>query len=321
MKTVNVALLGFGVVGRGTYDVISENSKLIEKRYGVKVRVSRVLEINDAIIRASGLPKKLFTPDYNEILKDDSIQIVAEMMGGREPASSFMLAALKAGKNVVSSNKLALAENLPKLKAAAKKNNVKLYYEAAVCGAIPVITSIRDSLGINGFKEIRGILNGTSNFILTHMLQGDMSYADALALAQKLGYAEKDPTADVEGIDSANKLCLLTELCTGVYVAPSEIKRKGITKLGQADLAKAKAAGKKIKLIASARAAKDGVKLSVKPELISPDDILYNVDYVFNGVCLSCDFADDIFLYGRGAGAKPTGSAVAGDIINIAKEL
>ncbi|MBR5926544.1 MAG: homoserine dehydrogenase [Firmicutes bacterium] len=321
MKTVNVALLGFGIVGRGTYEAISKGSKLIEKRYGVKVKVKKILEINDAIIKASGLPKKLFTPDYNEILNDDSIQIVAEMMGGRQPATSFMLAALNAGKNVVSSNKMALAESLPKLKAAAKKNNVKLYYEASVCGAIPVITSIRDSLGVNGFREIRGIVNGTSNFILTHMIEGDMAYSDALALAQKLGFAEKDPTDDVEGIDSANKLSLLTELCTGIYVAPSEIKRTGITGITLKKLAQAKAEGKKIKLVATARATKDGVKLSVKPELVSPDDLLYNVDYVFNGIILSCEYADDIFLYGRGAGSLPTGSAVAGDIINIAKEI
>ena len=318
MKTVNIAILGFGTVGRGTYKALCDNAKLIESRSGVKIKVKRILEINEKAIKAYGLSKKLFTSDYNEILKDESISIVAEMMGGIEPASSFMLEALKAKKNVVSSNKAALAANMPKLKAAAKKNGVRLLYEASVCGAIPVMSAIAGNLAGNKFTEIRGILNGTSNFILTQMGENNMSYEAALKKAQELGFAEANPSADVEGIDTANKICLLADLAMGYYQKPDSIKRTGITKLSVKKISDAKAKNCKMKLIARAKQTKDGVQLSVKPEIIKPDDILYNVDYEFNGIVLSTDCADDIFLYGRGAGSLPTGSAVLGDIINIA---
>lgn len=321
MRTINVALLGFGTVGRGAYDVLNSDSRVIEKNYGLKVKVKKILEINENAIKASGLPKKLFTGDYNEILKDDSIAIVAEMMGGLEPAHTFMMQALKAGKSVVSSNKAAIAAFLPELKKTAKKNKVMLNYEASVCGAIPVLTSIKDNLLVNEFVEIRGIVNGTSNFILTQMAENNMEYAAALKLAQDLGFAEKDPTADVEGIDSANKICILADLAMDHYEAPMEIKRKGITKLSMADLEDAKKKGCKIKLIAKAVATDKGVKLSVKPELVDEYDYLYDVDYEFNGISLKTKYADEIFLSGRGAGSLPTGSAIAGDILNIAVRL
>ena len=321
MKQINVALLGFGVVGRGSYNILTNNSRLIEKQQGVRVRVTKILEINEAAIKASGLPKKLFTSDYNEILKDDSISVVAEMMGGLEPAHSFMLQALKAKKHVVSSNKAALAAFLPELKAAARKNGVYLFYEASVCGAIPVITSIRDSLMVSDIFELRGIVNGTSNFILTQMAENNLDYASALKLAQKLGFAEADPTADVEGIDSANKLCLLADLCMDFYVKPDEIKRRGISRISVKQLEDAKAKGCRIKLIAKAKKVKNGVSLSVKPELIKEGDPLYDVNYEFNGICIKAAGADEIFLKGRGAGSLPTGSAVAGDIVNIAARI
>ena len=321
MKNVNIALLGFGTVGKGTYQTLVENQKLINQRFGVKITVKKILEVNEKAVKASGLPKSLFTANYDDILNDKDISIVAEMLGGIDIATKFMLAALKAGKNVVSSNKAALAANMPKLAKAAKANKVQLLYEASVCGAIPVMSTISGNLGGNKFNEIRGIVNGTSNFILTQMMENDMSYADALKKAQELGFAEADPTADVEGIDAANKICLLANLAMNYYQDPTTIKRTGITKITAKKLAEAKAKNCKIKLIAKAKQDKDGVSLSVKPELIQKTDILYNVDYEFNGITLSTDCAKDIFLYGRGAGSLPTGSAVAGDIIKIASCL
>ena len=321
MKKVNVALLGFGTVGKGTYKTLVDNQKLIEQRYNVKVNVKKILEVNENAIKLSGLPKSLFTSKYEDILNDKDIDIVAEMLGGIDLATKFMLEALNAGKNVVSSNKAALAANMPKLQKAAKKNKVQLLYEASVCGAIPVMSTINGNLGGNQFKEIRGIVNGTSNFILTQMMENDMSYADALKKAQDLGFAEADPTTDVEGIDAANKICLLANLAMNYYQDPTTIKRTGITKVSAKKLAEAKAKGCKIKLIAKAKKTNDKIALSVKPELIKSTDILYNVDYEFNGITLNTDCAGDIFLYGRGAGSLPTGSAVAGDIIKIASCL
>ena len=253
MKKVNVALLGFGTVGKGTYKTLVDNQKLIEQRYNVKVNVKKILEVNENAIKLSGLPKSLFTSKYEDILNDKDIDIVAEMLGGIDLATKFMLEALNAGKNVVSSNKAALAANMPKLQKAAKKNKVQLLYEASVCGAIPVMSTINGNLGGNQFKEIRGIVNGTSNFILTQMMENDMSYADALKKAQDLGFAEADPTADVEGIDAANKICLLANLAMNYYQDPTTIKRTGITKVSAKKLAEAKAKGCKIKLIAKAK--------------------------------------------------------------------
>lgn len=321
MKIVNVALLGFGNVGRGTYKVLTDNAKLIEARFGVKIRVKKILEINPVSIKTSGLPKRMFTSDFEEIIADRNIHIVAEMLGGLEPAGTFMMKAMNAKKHVVSSNKAALAEYIPQLREAANKNKVKLLYEASVCGAIPVMSSIRGNLAGNKFTEIRGIVNGTSNYILTQMTENGLTYAAALAKAQELGFAEADPTADVEGIDAANKICLLADLAMGYYQKPSTIKRVGISKIDADKINEAAEKECKIKLVAKAKMGKNGVVLSVKPEKIKKSDILYNVDYEFNGITLSTDCADDIFFYGKGAGSVPTGSAIAGDIISIAKCL
>ncbi len=319
MKSINVAILGFGTVGRGTFKVLLENEKLIEARCGFKVNVKKILDINPYAIKSSGLPKRMFTSNIKDILDDPSIQIVAEVMGGIEPASTYMLKALNAKKHVVSSNKAALAENISQLKEAAKKNKVELMYEASVCGAIPVLSAIKGNLAANKFTEIRGIVNGTSNYILTQMTENGMRYEAALALAQEHGFAEADPTADVEGIDAANKICLLADLAMGYYRKPSAIKRVGISGITDQDIKDAVEKDCKIKLIAKAKLGKNGIVLSVKPELIKKDDILYNVDYEFNGITLKTDCADDVFFYGRGAGSVPTGSAVSGDIISIAK--
>ncbi len=317
MKTVYVALLGFGVVGRGTYHVLVENQKRIEKTKNVRIVVKRILEINEKAIKSSGLKKSLFTSDYNDILNDDSISIVVEMMGGLEPASSFIKAALKKGKNVVSSNKKALAAHLPEFKALAKKHKAHLKFEASALGAIPVISALDGNLAANNIVEIEAIVNGTSNYILTRMAEG-MSYGDALAKAQALGFAEADPTDDVSGMDSANKLCLLADLAMDYYQAPGEIKRKGISSLTPARIKAAAEKGCKIKLIAKAVSKKGKVSLSVAPALVAPNSSLYHVDDEFNGIVVKGDKCGEIFMSGRGAGSIPTGSAVAGDVISIA---
>lgn len=318
MKRINVAFLGFGTVGRGTYKALNDNEKLIEARIGARICVKKILEINPAVIKASGLPKRMFTNNIEDILQDKNIHVVVEMLGGIEPASSFMAAALNAKKNIVSSNKAALAENIPLLKELAKKNKVQLLYEAAVGGAIPVLSAIKGNLAGNRFTEIKGIVNGTSNYILTQMSESGMCYEAALQMAKDHGFAEADPTADVEGIDAANKICLLADMAMSYYQKPSTIKRIGISKITADKIEEAAEKECKIKLIARAKLGKNGIVISVKPELIKKSDVLYNVDYEFNGITLSTDCAGDIFMYGRGAGALPTGSAVVGDIIKIA---
>lgn len=318
---VKIALLGFGTVGKGTYRVLNENKDLIFKRTKREIEVKRILEKNPASIECGLAPKELFTQNYDDILKDPEIKIVVEMMGGIEPASSFMLKALEAGKSVVTPNKAAVAANYEQLHNAALNNGVFIRYEASVGGAIPVIGAINKALAANKFTKIEGIVNGTTNYILTKMDEEDLSYEAALKQAQEKGFAEADPTADVEGIDAANKLCILMAEAFGIYVKPDSIPRKGISAVGKEDIQKAKENGKKIKLIAKAVLSEDmkSAEYSVAPTLIDNTSPLYHVSNEFNSILLSCNMADDIFLSGRGAGMDPTGSAVAGDIMEIAQ--
>jgi len=314
-----IALLGFGTVGRGTYRVITQNADEIERKTGKRLEVAKILEINPKTINAGYAPKELFTQDFNTILEDPEIKIVAEMMGGIELASKFMLQALNAGKNVVTPNKAAVAANYDKLQAAAKANGVQIKYEASVGGAIPVIETINKSLVANRIRKVQGIVNGTTNYILTKMEEEGMSYGEALKQAQANGFAEADPTADVEGIDAANKLTILIAECFGKYIRPDGFERVGISKLTRDDLRLATQNGCKIKLLASAELKEDGsIEAFVKPTEVSCESPLAAVRNEFNGILLSCNMADDIFLSGRGAGMDPTGSAVAADIVSLA---
>ncbi len=318
--STKIALLGFGTVGKGTYRVLTQNAAVIEKKTGKKIEVARILERAQAAIDSGVAPKELFTQDYDSILADPDISIVVEMMGGLEPASSFMLRALEAGKNVVTPNKAAVAANYDKLHKAAEDHCVRIKYEASVGGAIPVIETINTSLVANRISKVQGIVNGTTNYILTKMEEENLSYEEALKQAQAKGFAEADPTADVEGIDAANKLTILIAECFGVYIKPGDIERVGITKLTRDDLRLATQNGCKLKLIASAERLEDGsIKAFVKPTEVPVHSPLASVSNEFNGILLSCNMADSIFLYGRGAGMDPTGSAVAADVVSLAK--
>jgi len=320
--SVKIALLGFGTVGKGTYTALTENKDTIYKKTGTEIEVAKILEKNPAAIDSGIAPKALFTQDFDSILEDPEIKIVAEMMGGIEPASSFMLKALNAGKYVVTPNKAAVAENYDKLHAMAKEKNVEIKYEASVGGAIPIINAIQNALVANKITKIQGIVNGTTNYILTKMEEENLSYEAALAQAQEKGFAEKDPTADVEGIDAANKLSILIAEAFGVYIKPADISRQGITEVSKEDIAKAKASNQKIKLIAEAYVDEQGQTIcSVSPKFVNDTSMLAKVRNEFNGILISCNMADELFFYGKGAGMNPTGSAVAGDISEIAKNL
>ena len=328
MKKVNVAILGFGTVGAGTYKMLEMNKAHVDAISGRDIEVVKVLDLyKDACIK-KGLPEHKFTDKIEDIINDPSIDIVVECMGGIDIASKFMLMALEAGKHAVTSNKAALAANWDKLNKAAREHAVCLYYEASVGGGIPIISALRFSLFGNIYEEVMGIVNGTTNYILTKMAEEGQSYEEALKKAQELGFAEADPTADVEGIDAANKLSILMAVMFDVYVPPMEIPRKGITGVTKEDIEKAAKEGKKIKLIAKARrlcpidkkpSGKEDLEFSVEPTLIDISHPLAGVSNEFNAIYVKGNAVGETMFYGKGAGALPTGSAILNDVIQIAR--
>lgn len=319
MKTAKIGLLGFGNVGGGTYKILTDNKELIEKRIGVSPEVVKILQRNKNKKRFVDADEKLLTEDPDEILNNDEIDIVVEMLGGIEPATSFMLQAMENGKHVISANKAAIAANYDKLVETAKKNNVEFLFEASVAGGIPVLTAITNALAANNYVEVMGILNGTTNYILTKMTEEGLPYDEVLKDAQAKGFAEADPTADVEGIDAANKLSILMALCFDKYVAPTDIPTTGITKISAEDIEAADEAGKKIKLIGKASIENGEVTYSVQPVELDKTHPLAGVSNEFNAVYITGDMVGELMFYGRGAGPLPTGSAVCGDILSIMK--
>lgn len=321
MKAIKVGMLGFGNVGTGTYQTLEMNRELIEKHVGASVEISKIL-VNDVT-----KPRQVVTPDgvltdnVADIIDNPEIDIVAEVLGGIEPASEYMLKALNNGKHVVTANKAAVAANYDKLFKAAADNGVSLRPEACVAGGIPILNAITTVLGANKFDEILGILNGTTNYILTQMTDNGLDYADVLKDAQAKGFAEADPTADVEGIDAANKLSIMMALAFGHYVHPDDITTEGISKITKADIDKATAEGCKIKLIASAKNEDGKLTYSVKPVALPIDHPLASVSNEFNAVFVKGNAVGELMFYGKGAGPLPTGSAVMGDILMAAKEI
>ena len=320
MKKVKIGLLGFGNVGGGTYKILTDNRDIIEERTGLSPEIVRILQRNRKKKRLVEADPSLLTEDPDDIIKDPDIDIVVEMLGGIEPATSFMLQSMKHGKHVVSANKAAIAANYDLLIRTARENNVEFLFEASVAGGIPVLTAMTGALAANNFVEVMGILNGTTNYILTKMTDEGLSYEAVLKDAQEKGFAEADPTADVEGIDAANKLSILIALAFGEYVAPDNIPTEGITAITASDIEKADAEGKKIKLIGQARVADGRLDYSVKPVLLDKDHPLAGVSNEFNAVYITGDMAGELMFYGRGAGPLPTGSAVCGDILAIMKK-
>lgn len=321
MKKVNIGLLGLGTIGTGSYKVLEMNRAQIEKNTGCDINITKILEKDVDRERDITVVPEQFTQDPDEIFNDPDIDIVIELLGGIEPASTFMLKALNAGKHVVTANKAAVAANFDKLQAAAKANNVEFRIEASVGGGIPVLNAITTVLGANQFVEILGILNGTTNYILTKMTEDGASYEDVLKDAQDKGFAEKDPTADVEGIDVANKLSILMALAFDTYVPPTEIPTIGITGVTKEAIEAAKKDNCKIKLIAKAALTDNGLEYSVGPMKLPNEHPLASVSNEFNSVYVTGNAVDELMFYGKGAGALPTGSAVMGDVIEIAKRI
>ena len=319
MQTVNVAVMGHGVVGSGVVEVLLDHEENIAAKAKSKINVKYVLDLRDF----PGLDySDRFIKDFDLILKDDSIKVVVEVMGGVHPAYEYVKACLEAGKSVCTSNKELVAAHGAELLKIAGEKNTNFLFEASVGGGIPVLRPIAQCLAANDLYEDFGILNGTTNFILTKMIKENMAFDDALALAQQLGYAERNPSADVDGHDACRKICILASLCFGKHVYPKQVRTEGITKITLSDVEYADMAGCVIKLIGYAKLLEDGkITADVYPALIPKDNQLAGVDDVFNAVMVRGDAVGDVLFYGRGAGKLPTASAVVADVIDCVKHL
>lgn len=315
--SVKFAVLGHGVVGSGVVELFYKNKNSIEKRAGTEMDIKYILDLRDF---PDSPYKDKFTKDFNDIINDDEVSCVAECMGGVEPAFTFVKACLEHGKSVATSNKELVAEKGDILLKAAKEHNCNFFFEASVGGAIPIIRPLHRCLAANDITKVAGILNGTTNFILTKMYNDNMPFEEALALAQKLGYAEKDPTADIEGHDACRKICIISSLVFGKHVYPKSVYTKGISKVQLSDVAAADVLGYAIKLVATVTRQPNGKILpAVMPMLVSHENIMAGVNDVFNAVLVYGDGIDQAMFYGRGAGKLPTASAVMGDVIEAVK--
>jgi len=321
MKTIKIGLLGLGNIGTGSYKTLEMNRDEIEKSSGLDLRITKILEKDTERKRDITVSPEQFTQDPEEIFNDPDIQIVIELLGGIEPAATFMAEAMKHGKSVVTANKAAVAANYERLTNTAKENGVMFRYEASVGGGIPILNALTTVLKANKYEEVLGILNGTTNYILTQMTDYGLDYEDVLKVAQEKGFAEADPTADVEGIDCANKLSILMALTFGNYVPPTQIPTEGITGITKQNIKNAKANGCRIKLISSARMVNGKVEYAVKPMELPETHPLASVNNEFNAIFVKGNAVDELMFYGKGAGPLPTGSAVMGDVLEIAKVL
>lgn len=315
----DIAVLGHGVVGSGVLEVLLSHRESIAKRAKEELNVKYILDIREF----PDLPYcDRFTKDFDRILNDDSVKIVVEVMGGLEPAFSYVKACLEHGKSVVTSNKELVAAKGAELLAIAQRNNLNFLFEASVGGGIPIIRPISQCLAANEVSEIAGILNGTTNFILTKMIREHMGFEEALELAQQLGYAERDPAADVEGDDACRKICILASLAFGTHVYPRDVHTEGITHVTLGDVGYAEAWGGVIKLIGEVRTLENGkIQIEVCPMFVSRESQLSSVDDVFNGIMVRGDATGDVVFYGKGAGKLPTASAVVADVIDCVKHF
>ncbi|MBN1516724.1 homoserine dehydrogenase [Candidatus Sumerlaeota bacterium] len=316
-----IGLIGLGNIGTGVINALRQNGETIAARIGRPLEITRIADKDTKTDRGIELAPGLLTDDVDGIFNDPEIGAVIELVGGVEPARTFCEKALKSGKHVVTANKALLAAHLCELRATAKENNVCLLYEASVGGAIPLIRSLQQGLAACQVQRIAGILNGTCNFILTQMITEGLEFDEALKQAQELGYAEPDPTLDIEGIDTAHKLAVLASLAFGQTIQADDVYCEGITKLEPLDIAFAAASGFAVKLLGIAQRHDNGaVEARVHPAFVPVNSMLASVRSSFNAALIDSDLAGSTMLYGRGAGPLPTASAILGDIIAVAQE-
>ncbi len=316
---VEIAIMGHGVVGSGVTQILKSHKQKLYSAVGEEIHLKKILDLRE--FPDSPYADK-FTKDFNDILNDVEIRVVAEVMGGIHPAYEYVKKLLLAGKSVVTSNKELVAAKGAELLQIAKENNLNFLFEASVGGGIPIIRPINQCLVANNVKEIAGILNGTTNFILTKMIEDGMDFSAALKLAQDLGFAERNPEADVEGYDAVRKICILASLTFGKHVYPDNIHTEGITKITLEDVKFATKFSSVIKLIGDVKMLDDGkMDIFVAPMMIKKSSQLANIDNEFNGIMVRGDCTDDVVFYGKGAGSMPTASAVVADIVDCVKHL
>lgn len=319
MKKVGVAILGLGVVGGGTYKILADNKQYFKESQGLDITVETVLERNVERAKSLGIDESAVASSIEEVVSNPAVDVVVEVIGGIEPAKTFVLRALKSGKTVVTSNKELFAKHWPELEAQAKLTNAGLFFEASCVGGVPIIRTLQDGMQANKILSLKGIINGTTNYILTKMSSQGSSYEEALKEAQQLGYAEFNPTADVEGFDATYKLSILSSLAFNTKVGIENVHREGITSITKEDIFYGKEMGYALKLLAIGKNTPKGIEVRVHPTYVSLDNPIATVNDSFNAVHLVGDAVGEIMLYGRGAGALPTGSAIVSDIIFAAK--
>ncbi len=320
-KAIQVGILGLGNIGAGTVEILQRNGELIERRLGVPLAIARVADLDPSRAQKLGLAPGVFTTDARAVVSDPGVQVVVELIGGIEPARSLILAAMDAGKHVVTANKALLSTHWEELVKKAEARRVSLGFEGSVGGGIPLIHTIRRGLVANRVRRITGIINGTCNYILTRMAREKRPFQEILADAQAQGFAEANPALDVEGIDAAQKLAILVDLCFDLTLGPDDIARQGISAVTPLDLATADELGYRMKLLCSAGSDDGRVEAWVHPALVPVSHPLAAVDGVFNAVYLEDDNLGPSLYFGRGAGALPTGSAVVADVVSIARDL
>ena len=321
MKKINLGLLGFGTVGTGVAKILMESGELISSRLGAVLNLKYIADIDLKRNRGLIIDKKVLVNDPQKVLDDPEIDIVIEMIGGKQAAKNFILKAIQNGKHVVTANKALIAEQGRELFDAAAKKGVDLAFEASVGGCMPIVKTIREALVGNHIQSMTGILNGTCTYILSKITDDGSTFEEALSEAPAKGYAEADPTLDVEGIDAAHKLAILSTLAYGMKIDFHKIYVEGITHITPLDIALAGEFGYKIKLLAISKDTGSALELRVHPTMIPVDNLLSNVNGSLNAITVSSDRAGDILLYGHGAGMMPTASAVVSDIVDIARNL
>lgn len=321
MKPVNIGLLGLGTVGGGTARVLANNAAEIARRAGRDIQVVHAAAKGLGDNQPEGTENVSLTEDAFEVVNNPEVDIVIELIGGYSPARELVLAAIENGKHVVTANKALIAKHGNEIFAAAQEKGVVVAFEAAVAGGIPIIKAIREGLSGNRIQWIAGIINGTGNFILTEMRDKGREFSDVLKEAQALGYAEADPTFDVEGIDAAHKLCILSSIAFGVPLQFEKVYTEGISKISPEDVAFADQLGYRIKHLGMTRLTDDGIEMRVHPTLISNKRLIANVDGVMNAVLIQADKLGPSLYYGAGAGADPTASAVVADVVDVARSL
>ena len=319
-KEIKAALLGAGTVGGGVYKLVERRAAEMQAKVGADLKITKVM-VKNLQKKREGIPSEVLTDDWESIVHDPEISIVIELMGGVEPARTYILQALEAGKNVVTANKDLLAEHGQELMEAAERNHCDICFEAAVGGGIPIIRPLKECLAGNEITEVMGIVNGTTNYILTKMTQEGWDFDDALKEAQRLGFAEADPTADVEGLDAGRKMAILASIAFHSRVTFKDVDVKGITRITAKDIQYAKEFGYTLKLLGVARNEEGKMEVGVSPMMIPSTHPLANVNDSFNAVFVHGDAVDDAMFQGRGAGEFPTASAVVGDLISVARDM